>query len=73
MTLELDVIEVLSDGCLAFGYVNNMRPQGVLYYTLSRKDAETLTGSMTFRGVTMEPRIEEYLEGRTLAFRRHDG
>ncbi len=72
LLLELDVIEVHDDGRLAFGYINNMRPKGVLYYTVERKGNDRLVGSMTFRGVTMEPRMEEFLATQVYEFRRFD-
>ena len=45
LTLELAVLEVLADGRLAFGYINNMRPKGVLYYTLEKKQSGSLVGA----------------------------
>ena len=51
----LQHITVQPDG-LTYGYMNGMRPRGMLMYPMKRKDADTLEGTMRWGGVEA-PRI----------------
>lgn len=70
LTLENAVIEVGEDGKLGFGYVNNMRPRGIIYYSVELTASGRLTGSMGFLGVRVPPDMEEYLARQRFEFQR---
>ena len=54
LVLEHAVIEITDAGVLGFGYVNNKRPRGVLYYLAELADDGALRGSLQLLGVDFE-------------------
>jgi len=47
---RLQHVTVQADG-MTYGYMNGMRPRGMLLYPMERKDADTLEGMMRWGGV----------------------
>ena len=48
------VIEATAGGGLGFGYVNNMRPRGVVYYDAELVGGNLLRGNVDMLGASFE-------------------